>query len=90
MIGRTGPLRMRVLLLDPDCDSAVQRAGEIGESPAAFTAGIKLTLARLKELAAWEGHESTIYEVPQTPLGALWAGYRRTYEDLHANSHRAI
>lgn len=125
MIGRAGPLRMRVLLLDPDCDSAAQRAGEIGESTAAFVAGIKLTLARLEELAAaeaglavevglysrlpiwriirvdatlwvstfaaaWEGHESAIYEVPQTPRGPLWAGYHRTYEDLYANSRRVI
>jgi len=125
MTSRAAPLRVRVLLLDPDCDAAAQRAGEIGESPAAFTSGIKLTLARLEELAAaeggvtvevglyarlpiwriicvddtlwvstfaagWEGHESTIYEVPQTPRGALWAGYRRTYEDLQANSRRVI
>jgi transcriptional regulator with XRE-family HTH domain len=45
-------LRTRVLLLDPDSEAAEQRAREIGETSAAFAAGIKLTLARLDELAA--------------------------------------
>lgn len=124
MTGRAAPLQVRVLLLDPDCDAAPQRAAEIREAPAAFATGIKLTLARLEELAAeggvtievrlyarlpvwriirvddtfwvstfaagWEGHESTVYEVPQTRRGSLWAGYRRTYEDLYANSRRVI
>lgn len=125
MTGRAAPLQVRVLLLDPDCDAAAQRAREIGESAAAFAAGIKLTLARLEELAAaepgmtletrlydrlpiwriirldgtlwvstfaaaWEGHESTIYEVQETPRGALWAGYRRTYDDLIEHSRRVI
>ncbi|GGN65200.1 hypothetical protein GCM10010112_26240 [Actinoplanes lobatus] len=49
---RDKPLRARILLLDPDCDAAGQRAAEIGESPATFTAGIKYTLARLEEVAA--------------------------------------
>jgi transcriptional regulator with XRE-family HTH domain len=37
--------------------------------------------------ARWEGHESTIYEIPHTPRGSFWAGYRRQFEDLydHAN-----
>lgn len=125
LTARAVPLRVRVLLLDPDCDAAVQRAREIREPTPALAAGIKLTLARLEELAAaatglmievglyarlpiwriirvdetlwvstfaagWEGHESTTYEVPQTPRGALWAGYCRTFEDLHANSRRVI
>jgi transcriptional regulator with XRE-family HTH domain len=125
LTGRTAPLRVRVLLLDPDCEAAAQRAREIRESPPAFAAGIKLTIARLEELAAaesgltvevglyarlpiwriirvdetlwvstfaagWEGHESTTYEVPQTPRGALWSGYCRTFDDLHANSRRVV
>jgi len=126
MAGRAAvPLRTRVLLLDPDCAAASHRADEIGESSASFASGIKLTLARLEELAAaadglsvevrlydrlpiwriirvddtlwvstfhadWEGHESTIYEVPESPRGALWAGYRRTYEDLVEHARRVI
>jgi transcriptional regulator with XRE-family HTH domain len=38
----------------------------------------------------WEGHESTVYEIPQTPAGSLWAGYRRQFEDMRANADRVI
>jgi hypothetical protein len=31
--------------------------------------------------AAWEGHESAIYEVPRTDRGAFWAGYARLFQD---------
>jgi transcriptional regulator with XRE-family HTH domain len=110
-------LRVRVLLLHPECSAARRRAAEIGESYESFAAGIRLALARLREVAAvnpvldirvglygrvpvwrliridavqyvsvfdalWEGHESTVYEVPDTPRGAFWAGFRRLYEDL--------
>lgn len=36
--------------------------------------------------AAWEGHESTIYEIPHTPRGSFWAGHRRQFEDLYDNA----
>jgi transcriptional regulator with XRE-family HTH domain len=47
---RREPLRLRVLLLDPDCEAASIRAKEIRESPASFRAGINLSIARLEEL----------------------------------------
>ena len=40
--------------------------------------------------AAWEGHESVIHEIQYTPHGSLWAGYRRQFEDMHANARRVI
>jgi transcriptional regulator with XRE-family HTH domain len=38
----------------------------------------------------WEGHESTIYEIPHTPSGSFWAGHRRQFEDLHDHARRVI
>lgn len=52
LMDRSTALRVRVLLLDPDCDAATQRANEIRESTASFAAGIKLAIARLAEVAA--------------------------------------
>lgn len=120
LISRAIPMRVRVLLLDPSCPVAARRAGEIGESVDAFTAGIRLSLVRMAELAAvhgidldlrlhtrlpvwrvirlddvlyvsafdaaWEGHESTVYEIPQTPRGAFWAGFRRLFDDIWDNA----
>jgi transcriptional regulator with XRE-family HTH domain len=40
--------------------------------------------------AQWEGHESTIYEIPHTPRGSFWAGYRRQFEDLYEHATRVI
>jgi hypothetical protein len=45
------PPRVRVVLLDPDCDAVTVRAKEIGESPASLSAGIRLAEARLRELS---------------------------------------
>ena len=125
LMKRTEALCVRILLLDPDCESAAQRAAEIRESPNAFAAGVRLAVARLEEFAEsapslaldlrlydrlpiwrilridhlawvscfdaqWEGHESTVYEIPQTAGGSLWAGYRRQFEDMHAHSRRVI
>jgi transcriptional regulator with XRE-family HTH domain len=50
---RTKPVRVRVLLLDPESPSAAVRATEIGESLDAFTAAIRLSLTRLAE---FDGH----------------------------------
>lgn len=63
---REAPVRVRVLLLDPDSPAVAVRAAETGESPAMFAAGIRMSLARLAELA---GH----------PVVRLEA---RTYETL--------
>jgi len=48
---RTDPVRVRVLLLDPDTPAASARAIEIGESCEAFAAGIRLSITRLAEFA---------------------------------------
>jgi hypothetical protein len=124
LISRAVPMRVRVLLLDPDCPVAARRAVEIGESVDAFTAGIRLSLARIAELAtahgvdlevrlhtrlpvwrlirlddvlyvsafdaAWEGHESTVYEIPHAPRGAFWAGFRRLFDDVWDNAKPGI
>jgi hypothetical protein len=45
------PLRLRVLLLDPDSAPARRRAGEIGESPESLASGIRFSIARLREIA---------------------------------------
>ena len=109
LMDRSTVLQVRVLLLDPECDAAAQRANGIRESAPSFAAGIKLAIARLEEVAAagmpvdldvrlysslpiwriirvdettwvssfsgtWEGHESTIYEIPYTPRGSFWVG----------------
>ena len=49
---RANRAQLRVLLLDPDSEAAQRRASEIGESVGSFTAGIRLSLERLNELAA--------------------------------------
>lgn len=41
---------VQVLLLDPDCEAARRRAAEIGEGFESFTSGIRLSIARLREL----------------------------------------
>ncbi|MFD9861734.1 helix-turn-helix domain-containing protein [Streptomyces alboflavus] len=44
-------LRIRVALLDPDSDALARRAAEIGESAESLASGVRLTEARLRELA---------------------------------------
>lgn len=125
LMARTTPLLVRVLLLAPDCPAAERRAGEISESMATFSSGIRLALARLEEVAAanhvvdlavrlyarlpvwriirlddvayvsafdaaWEGHESAVYEIPHTPRGAFWAGFSRLFDDVWDNAHPVI
>lgn len=48
---RDRQVTVRVLLLDPDSEAARRRATEIGESPPAFSAGIRLSLELLDDLA---------------------------------------
>jgi transcriptional regulator with XRE-family HTH domain len=44
-------LRVRVALLDPESPTLARRAAEIGESPESLAGGVRLTEARLRELA---------------------------------------
>ncbi|MEI5098700.1 helix-turn-helix transcriptional regulator [Streptomyces sp. PmtG] len=44
-------LRLRVALLDPDSAALPRRAAEIGESAESLASGVRLTEARLRELA---------------------------------------
>ncbi|GAA1249701.1 hypothetical protein GCM10009676_40260 [Prauserella halophila] len=48
---RNREVTVRVLLLDPDSDAAQRRATEIGESCQSFTAGVRLSLELLADLA---------------------------------------
>ncbi len=63
---RDGRTLLRVLLLDPESSAAERRANEIGESVEAFTAGIRLALARLQELA--EDGPIEVYVYPTLPV----------------------
>ncbi|GAA1380884.1 helix-turn-helix domain-containing protein [Catellatospora chokoriensis] len=46
------PVSVRVAMLDPDSHAAAARAAEIGESVDGFAAGIRMSIARLRELSA--------------------------------------
>lgn len=59
--------RLRVLLLDPDSDAAAYRAQEVGESSESFSAGIRLSLSRLREFAA-AGRPVEIYLHDHVPV----------------------
>lgn len=50
-----GTPTVRALLLDPDCEAAQRRAAEIGEEFHSFAAGIRLSIARLRELNGQTG-----------------------------------
>ena len=45
-----GTPTVRALLLDPDCEAARRRAAEVGEEFQSFASGIRLSIARLREL----------------------------------------
>jgi hypothetical protein len=38
----------------------------------------------------WEGHESPTYKLVSTPGGALYSGFRRTFEDLRQRAERVV
>lgn len=64
---RTHVTRVRALLLDPECDAARRRAEEIGESYGSFSAGIRLSLERLTELADEGANiEAGVYDILPT------------------------
>lgn len=115
-------LRVRVLLLDPNSPVLAQRAAEIGESTESLANGVRLTEARLRELAdscdisvwryqmlptwrlirtdstlfvgafdaGWEGHESAMYKVVETPHGPLFRGFRRMFEAITEAAQRTV
>ncbi|GAB3169644.1 hypothetical protein GCM10027059_34910 [Myceligenerans halotolerans] len=60
-----GGVRVRVLLLDPECAAVDQRAAEIGESSASFADGIRLAESRLRELA--DGVDIQVYRYSTLP-----------------------
>ncbi|NKY96149.1 transcriptional regulator [Nocardiopsis dassonvillei subsp. albirubida] len=59
---RKGKVRLRLLLLDPECPAAAHRAEEIGESTGSFTAGIRLAIARVQELSQGDNVELYLYD----------------------------
>lgn len=63
-----GPRQGRIFLLDPDCIAARLRAGEIGESPASFSGGIRLAIARLAELASEPGTDLSVHVYDTRPI----------------------
>ncbi len=59
--------RLRVLLLDPDSAAAAYRAQEVDESAESFSAGIRLSLSRLREFAAI-GRSVEVYLYDHVPV----------------------
>ncbi|MEU9717588.1 helix-turn-helix transcriptional regulator [Streptomyces sp. NPDC047976] len=51
LMRQTVDFRLRVLLLDPEAPALAARAAEIGESVESLAGGVRLTEARLRELA---------------------------------------
>jgi transcriptional regulator with XRE-family HTH domain len=64
-----GAREVRALLLDPDGAAAERRAAEIGESLDSFTSGVRLSVARLTELAE---HTDVTVEVYLYDLLPTW------------------
>ncbi|MGW6056808.1 hypothetical protein [Streptomyces sp. NPDC055189] len=62
-------LRIRVALLDPDSDALTRRAAEIGESAESLSGGVRLTEARLRELA--EVRDVQVYRYCMLPTWRL-------------------
>lgn len=59
--------QLRVALLSPDSAAIEHRAAEIGESAESFEAGIRLSVARIKELAT-HGRHLELYLYDQMPI----------------------
>jgi transcriptional regulator with XRE-family HTH domain len=68
---REAPLRLRVLLLDPESPAARQRAAEIGEPPESLASGIQFTLARLQEFAGTAEVALEVYLYDRLPVWRL-------------------
>ena len=65
---RDSPLRLRVLVLDPRCPAAGQRARELGESPESFAAAAILSESRLRDLAEHTGASVEVRHYRSTPI----------------------
>jgi hypothetical protein len=72
-IEATSDLRLRVLLSAPGTAEAAQRADEIGETSATFTAGLELALARLAEIAELPGVTAEVYRYATLPVWRIVA-----------------
>lgn len=64
---RTRPLALRVLMLAPESSAAAARAGEVGETPESFSAGIRLAEQRLRELVGHPALEVSLYHYDRVP-----------------------
>ncbi|MEU9338056.1 helix-turn-helix domain-containing protein [Streptomyces sp. NPDC048290] len=93
-------LRVRIALLDPDCDALVRRAAEIGESAESLAGGVRLAEARLKELAGaldigvWRYQTLPTWRLIRTDstlfVGAFdagWEGHESATYKVMATSH---
>ena len=66
---RPNPPSLVVLLLDPEGTASTIRAREVGESVESFTAGIRLSIARLRELPS--SHQLQVYLYDALPVWRL-------------------
>lgn len=93
-------LRIRVALLDPDSDALARRAAEIGESAESLASGVRLTEARLRELAGagdigvWRYRMLPTWRVIRTDstmfVGAFdagWEGHESAMYKVMATPH---
>jgi hypothetical protein len=64
---RLPSVAVRILLLDPEGEAAHRRAAEIGETYGSFSAGIRLSLERLADLAGEGANvEAHVYDILPT------------------------
>ncbi|WP_051024692.1 helix-turn-helix domain-containing protein [Nocardia aobensis] len=85
--------RLRALLLDPDSAAAAYRAQEVGESGESFSAGIRLSLSRLREFAS-AGRPVEVYLYDHVPVwriisidgprGIMFVSAFTDHRDAHA------
>ena len=68
MTTRKRPLRLRVLLLRPNGETARRRAEEIDEPAGSFSTGMVLALARLREIGAFPHVSIEAYEYDTLPV----------------------
>jgi hypothetical protein len=72
-IAGSGTRSVRALLVDPDSEAATRRAAEIGESVESFTSGVRLTIARLRDLASLSGVEVAVHVYAMLPTWRVLA-----------------
>lgn len=76
---RTGPLAIRVLILNADSEAAARRAAEIGESADGFAAGIRLAEHKLAELKLHPGIALEAYRYAALPVWRIIATDETTF-----------